>query len=293
MDPVTPGPLLHEALPPAAGKTPDPGHQAAWDALPESGCDGVLVPEILDGEYPTMDPREFAARLHARLDLPAIPTVTTVRRGPRALDAWLDDAFRRDLPDALYVGAPSSARAYPGPSVCQALRDHRPAGRAGVVTIPTRRRRHLDEPERLLQKQRAGADFAVSQIVTDAHDALELQRAYADALGPGEAPLPIYWSLAPVRRRSDLAWLDRLGVRVRPGVAQRLHGATSADQRLRRSHRLNLDTARTLLDAAEATGQPIGFCASHVRMANLAASIELLGALREVVGEYRRVVAAV
>lgn len=294
-------PILFEALAPKAG-TPPQEWETLFDALrplARSGVVGISVPEVLDGHYQTVEPRAFAGALQRRLGLRTAVNRITVHHAPGDLAAWVDDTHgRHAICDLVLVGGEKSSQAYPGPGVTEALRlladrVHGWGGTLGVITIPTRRRVHLDEPERLLAKQAAGADYAVSQILCESQSALRLQGDLASAWRKGDhRPLPLYWSLAPVANRRDVAFLRWLGVQIPAATETTLLEATTPAGRLRLSHDLNLEIARTLLEHAEAAAiGPIGFCIEHVMQGNVPAALELAQHVRELAAGFRRPVA--
>lgn len=288
--PMRPGvPVLFEALPGPAADAPamQEAHIDALRPVRALGIDGLLVPEIINGQYATVAPRRFAAALRQATGLPTSVACITVQRDAGALDAWADEAASDGL-GALLVGGESSAVAYPGLGVTAAVARVGTRLPCSVVTIPTRRRSIRDEPQRLLEKQRAGAVQAVSQILYEPRAAQRLQadlRAASDAAGT--PPLPLVWSLAPVVRKNDIAFLEWLGVDIPRATRQRLLDAGTPDQREARSLGLCEDIARGLLGHAEAedTG-PIGFCIEHVRQNNVDAAFRLVERVREVVRDH-------
>ena len=288
-------PILFEALPPQVESTDEQwqDHLHLLDPLKHAGLAGVNVPEIVNGHYTTVEPRSFASALQRRLGLRAILNRITVHHTLPALQAWASETrLGHGIHDLVAVGGESSGQAYPGVGVVEALEGLRPGvakagGHLGVITIPTRRRADLDEPQRLVRKQDAGADFAVSQILCEPLAAARLQADLAKASPAGRKPLTLFWSLAPVARKRDLDFLEWLGVEVPPKVRKQLL-AEAAEKRVGLSHRLNLGIARHLLEAAESGGSaPIGFCVEHVMLSNIEAAIDLVDELRTLVKDFR------
>ena len=287
-------PLLFEALPPqvdsSEGQWQD--HLELLDPLRRAGLAGVNVPEIVNGHYRTVEPRSFAAALQRRLGVRAIVNRITVHHGAAALQSWAAETrLAHGVRDLVLVGGESGAQAYPGIGVVPALEAlagpaHHADGQIGVITIPTRRRKTLDEPERLLRKQAAGADFAVSQILCEPDAALRLQGDVTAAAAPRK-PLTLYWSLAPVAKPRDLEFLAWLGVAVPPALKKRLLAEPDGARRLKLSHEVNLGIARRLLEGAEGTGTPNGFCIEHVMLSNIEAAIDLVGQVRTLAKEFK------
>lgn len=289
-------PILFEALPPQVGSTQEQwqDHLHLLDPLRGAGLAAVNVPEIVNGHYTTVEPRSFAAALQRRLGVRAIVNRITVHHPLPALRSWATETrLGHAIHDLVLVGGESSAQPHSGVGVVEALRGLRPeveraGGHLGVVTIPTRRRKDLDEPDRLIQKQEAGASFAISQILCEPEAALRLQSDLA-ARAAGRKPLTLFWSLAPVARKRDLDFLRWLGVEVPKGASAHLLAEADPAVRLRRSHALNLAIARRLLEGAEAegSGPSIGFCVEHVMLSNIEAAIDLVDQVRLLAREFK------
>jgi 5,10-methylenetetrahydrofolate reductase len=294
-------PILFEALPPQVESTEEQwqDHLHLLDPLRHAGLAGVNVPEIVNGHYRTVEPRSFASALQRRLGVRAILNRITVHHTLPSLQSWAAETrLGHGIHDLVLVGGEKSSETYPGVGVRPALEGLKPGtkkanGHLGVITIPTRRRQDLDEPQRLAEKQAAGADFAVSQILCEPEAALRLQADVASAVPAGKPPLTLFWSLAPVARRRDLEFLAWLGVEVPPDVQKDLLAITEPAARLERSHDLNVAIARRLLEGAEAAGSgPIGFCVEHVMLSNIEAGITLVDRVRELCREFRSAPAA-
>jgi 5,10-methylenetetrahydrofolate reductase len=293
-------PILFEALPPQVESTDEQwqDHLHLLDPLRHAGLAGINVPEIVNGHYKTVEPRAFAGALQRRLGLRAILNRITVHQTLPQLQSWAAETRHANgIHDLVLVGGERSTERYPGIGVLPALHGLRPSttranGHLGVITIPTRRRKELDEPQRLVQKQDAGADFAVSQILCEPEAALRLQSDLLAASPAGRRPLTLFWSLAPVARKRDLEFLAWLGVDVPESVRKDLL-ATPAEERVAKSHGLNLAIARRLLESSETEGSgPIGFCVEHVMLSNIEAGIALVDELRSLVREFRTATAA-
>lgn len=279
-------PLLFEALPPPAAATPreQDAYLAALAPLAELPAAGLLVPHVEDGDYATIDPRTFARALRDATGKPAAVAKVTVDQPLPDLLRWVDETRREHgIRDLLLVGGRSHRDTPVGPHVHTALRHLRAdpdCGSLGVVTIPTRRRSLQDEPHRLLRKRRAGAHYAVSQILMEPDTAIDLRRGHVASLAPDEAPTPVYWSLAPVTRRSDIRFLERLGVHFPPEVRKALWDAPDRKTRIRLSIEHATGIAANILAAAQREGHgATGFCISHVTVGNLDAALSLLAAV--------------
>lgn len=285
-------PVLFEALPPEVDATEEQwqDHLDLLEPLRRAGLAGVNVPEIVNGHYRTVEPRAFASALQRRLGTRAILNRITVHHALPQLRGWVAETRNgHGIDHFVFVGGESSSTPYPGVPVLQALADQRTpveaaGGTLGVITIPTRRRKDGDEPQRLVAKAEAGARFAVSQILCESQAAARLQRDVAALAAAGKRPAPqLFWSLAPVARPRDLAFLKWLGVAIPPDVEASLRDAATPALRLQASALLNEAIARDLLTAAEADGAPApGFCVEHVMLSNIEAAIDLVGRVQDV-----------
>ncbi len=292
-------PLLFEALPPAADAPDEVVRNAADRLAPLHGlATAVNVPEVLGSVYHPMEARDFALQLQRTVGVPAVVNRVTVHHDAPALQAWLRETWRLGVDRVVFVGGDRHTESYPGLGVGDALRlaagdPHAPdavPGALGAITIPTRRRPTFDEPERILRKQAAGAQYALSQILLEPDHARSLHHDLARASHrAGVEPLPIVWSLAPVARRKDLRFLEWLGVHVPKDVRAHLRDAPDEQARIRRSHAVNEAVLRDLLAHAEEGGSPVGVCVEHVMQNNVDAALALLERARDVVREFRGV----
>jgi hypothetical protein len=226
--------------------------------------------------------------------VPAILNRITVHHGLAQLQRWASQTrTHHGIKDLVLVGGETSRKTYGGVSVENGLEGLFPhsqghGGRLGVVTIPTRRRPDLDEPERLLRKRRAGASFAISQILAGPEAAISLHDDASTRFAQEGEPFRIYWSLAPVAKPRDLDFLDWLGVKVPAAARQDLLGGSDPTSVLRRSHGLNEAWARAILEAAETRGGlEVGFCIEHVMQSNVCAAIDLVDRVAALVKEFR------
>lgn len=247
----------------------------------QAGATRILVPEVADTGFEAVDPIRFGAQVAAATGTPVGVALVTAQRSPEEVAARILLADSHGVDTLLIVGPASRAASPAGPSVTETLDAHGRGRNLGVVTIPTRRRDDLDEPQRVLRKQRAGARFAVSQILFEAETALALRRDYLAGLSPGEAPIPFYYSIAPVVRKRDLRFLETLGVAIPKEVRARIEAA-KGPQRAQVAQELVLDVVRSLVQHHTHQGLgPFGFCISHVMHDNVDAAVALLEAVGE------------
>lgn len=276
-------PILFEALPTKADKGREGMADHVEQLLPlaELGLEAINVPEIINGHYQTVDPREFALALQDRLEVPVILNRISVYHSAGEMEAWAEETRDMGIKQAVIVGGESSKVPYPGIGVLEALDVVSPVmDRTGVITIPSRRGGVVDEPERLLAKQEAGASFAISQILMECLSAGSLQRDLATSARRRDMAQPLlYWSLAPIQRKRDISFLKWLGVEAPAGIEAWFREAPGSKERGERSLALNLELAKELLENANGT---TGFCVEHVMAGNVGAAVTLVEALRRV-----------
>lgn len=205
----------------------------ATKSLPR--VDAINVPEVLDENhdgapfYRNLDPREFSLRLrdHAAVDL--IPNKVVVHLATReAFRNWLQDTFSIfGLHNVVCVGGTSRHLRYRGPSVIETNRIFRAEAKAlgvedaacGNITIPDR----PHEAARLLEKTKAGCDFATSQVLLDPEPVTALLSDY-DRLcrREGATPATVLLSFAPVSDYADVEFLRWLGAPISESMEGRL-----------------------------------------------------------------------
>lgn len=260
--------LLFEAIPPPEGRPSEPVLEKL-SGLRQVAFDGVLVPEILDGEYRTADPVTFAADLGDHLGASAFVNQITVNHTATRLQERASIAREQGVRGFVLVGPASSGHRFPGVGVEEGLQALRGHGALGVVTIPGRDRPGLSEAQRLVRKRLAGAEFAVSQVIMDPGPAcLLLEEVVEECRRNDVAPPRLYWTLAPFSSPRDLALMAKLGVRVPKAAVSLVHEGGSSLQ-------FNLDVANRLKENAEQCGVEAGFCVSHLTLRNIGPAAEL------------------
>jgi len=186
--------------------------------------DAVNVPEVLDENhvgapfYRNLDPRELAVRLRDRADLEIIVNKLVVHlASAEAFRNWLADTFSIfGLRNVVCVGGTSHHVRYPGPTVVEASRIFADVARAakrtdatcGSITIPDR----PNEAARLLEKTRAGSQFATTQVLFQATPVRTLLADYDAACRAANVePAAVLMSFAPVSDYADVEFLRWLG----------------------------------------------------------------------------------
>lgn len=160
-----------------------------------------------------IDTLEFIEHLldHKASIIP-IPNLITVHRSEKELLEWVKAAYNKGIRHLILVGGESSSLTYRGLQVAEAaelLSEHFPELKLGGITIFTRK----DEPSRILHKMESGIEFFVSQIIYEtANMKCVLLNLAKLCQGAGYSLPRVYLSLAPAAKKSDIAFLEWLGV---------------------------------------------------------------------------------
>lgn len=291
--------VLYEIIPPPkSAPREEVADTAAYvrHILADHQIDAINVPDVRNedrngsrvaGFLKKLEPRQFALTVSdvfgGEIDL--IVNHGCVHEPSDKQDAWFETTFTKfAIPNVVIVGGESSAIDYPGPSVTEAVgiatkvaeRTGTEAG-LGAITIPGRRGGSLDEPDRMVEKVRAGVSFFTSQVIFEPEHSRALVADYAAACHEaGLTPAPIFLSFAPITGRKDAEFLEWLGVEIPPSAKEwmlAVHGSA-----LERSARVAEHVLRDVLTYADRRGLdvPIGINVEHIMRYNFEASEVLL-----------------
>jgi len=215
---------------------------------------GINLPEIQDesqkgdrgqrrNEFKNrIQPRAYAQTLRDVLGSRFIINRVIVKHPPERQEEWMLNTFHEyGLDTVVLVGGESSTADYPGPSVTDGNEmvrrylnhgEHRynPGnGTAptdlliGNISIPTRRRKDFDEPERMFRKIQTGADFFTTQIIAEPNSPVKLMEDLSQLLLLEDTTPPmILWSFSPISSKKDVDFLRWLGVYIPDSVEERI-----------------------------------------------------------------------
>jgi 5,10-methylenetetrahydrofolate reductase len=288
--------LLYGTTPPRAGSDGDAVETAAARLaarLAPLPLDGVVVYDIQDEsgrtDKPrpfaftgTVDPRSYASLLAARTGKSIITYKCVGDLDEAGWQAWLDEAASAYGVGFLsIVGRPTSGVRYPlALSKAIRLAAAHPAGfTVGGVAIAERHTAERSEAARLLAKGIEGCGYFISQTVYHADASIRLLADYArDCRGAGVAPRRIVLTFAPVGREKTMAFLNWLGVRIPPGTARTILGASNP---IGKSIEICRDNLRRILDQPYARDIPLGINVESVSINRdeIDASVDLFHAL--------------
>jgi hypothetical protein len=293
---------LYEVIPPDRSAPRETiADQAAYIAnlLVDHGIDAINIPEIRNEErngdrvagfMEKYDPRNFGMTIQDVFDgdIDLVVNHAVVYDEADAQREWFRATYEKfGIDSVVIVGGESSDVDYPGPSVPEAAQLAREVGQdvgldpcLGAITIPTRRREDLDEPERMLAKIDDGAEFFTSQVIYEADSTRQLLVDYDQACREhGVDPAPVFLSFAPITGRKDARFLEWLGVRIPDEVKNWVFQARANP--LDRSVRVAEHLLREILTFTDRRDLdvPIGINVEHIMRYNFDASEVLLDRL--------------
>lgn len=252
-------PLIFEIVPPEKGKKEKRLQQHTHylqRLFSETEVNALNIPEIQDeskkGEKgkrrqphkERVSPREYAYALSKRFETEFVINRVVVKQRCEEQENWLLETNHEfGIKNVILVGGESSNVEYPGLSVPegnQLVKQYLNQGRCrfsgeenkptdvmiGNICIPTRRKDHLDEPERMLTKFDAGADFFTTQIIAEEESPISLLNDFSGLL-EAEAKKPpfIFWSFSPIAEKKDIDFQRWLGVHIPQEIESRILGS--------------------------------------------------------------------
>ncbi len=144
--------------------------------------------------------------------LTVIPNKITVYHDEKALLHWVEKAYKKGIRKLILVGGDKGSIHYPGLSVTDSaslIKTHYPNILLGGITIFTRKKEH----RRIFKKMEHGIDFFVSQIIYETANMKCVLLNLAKLCEKDQRAVPrIYLSLAPAAKKSDIEFLQWLGV---------------------------------------------------------------------------------
>lgn len=295
---------LYGTTPPREGTPPERVVTTARklaDRVNGLGLDGLVIYDVQDEQertdqprpfpfLPTMEPRRYAALLHAMTGLEPVTYKCVVNFSePRWLD-WLTESV--DYFGLHCLSLVGSATPHPAPNALPIDRAISLAAAQvggptlGAVTIAERHAMGFDESRRLVQKADQGCRYFISQVVYDVGPTLALLGDYVRVCAEtGVAPRRVVLTFSPCGRAKTLEFIRWLGVSIAPTTAQAILDDPAP---FSRSIAICCANLRAILDQGFAHMLPLGLNIESVSIHRdeIDASIELVHALRAVAAEY-------
>ncbi len=264
--------LLFGLTPPRASTTPERLPEIAArtlqrvEALP---VDALVLYDLVDESdrnsdprpFPfveTLDPSDYLRENLAGWDRPAIVYRCVGKYEPHELQAWMSEAPGEVL--TVFVGSSTSDTPMRTtlPEALDMRSRVRPGLPLGAVAIPERHSSRGDEHLRLIDKQRSGAGFFVSQVVYDLTAAKNLASDYRYSVAEedGMEAAPLIFTLSLCGSAKTLSFLEWLGVDVPVWMRNEI---LHAEDPLAWSRQHALNAAHELAGFCRYLGIPFGF----------------------------------
>ncbi len=268
------------------------------ERLRELTTDGLIVYDIQDepgrtGEsrpfpfLPTLDPAEYAREALGSLPFPKVVYRSVGQVPEPELKSWLhqqDD--EASVGGTVLVGAPSKDA-----PIKMRLEDAYTVARGeelalpvGGIAIAERHARRFDEQDRLIQKQKQGCTFFVTQAVYDVTASKSLISDYAIACEErGVEPVPMILTFTPCGSAKTLEFMKWLGISVPRWLENELQRTSDP---LGESLKTCESIFAELYDYAQTKTVPLGINVESVaiRKVEIDASVELLRRLSGTMG---------
>lgn len=294
-DPARPVFLLGD-VPPGEGTPPGKAQSIADKFMRRSqtlASDGFIVYDIQDEPGRSDADRPFPFR--RLMDSSAHAALLSRSSGKQCLvykcvadkefDGWLERAATDHGHSAInLVGRATSGEAYEGPTLPEAMEivsERAQASRGGTrgaaavrfgcVCISERHtleaaakrgKPYPTEHQNMLRKQKAGADWFISQAVYDPEPTIRLLKDYAALCREqGVTPRKVVLTFAPVSRKKTMNFIKWLGVNVPPETEARI---LEAERPVDASVELLCDMLRTILSECSGVGVPLGVSCESV-----------------------------
>lgn len=232
--------------------------------------DGLIVYDIQDETSRTSVPRPFPYRathdsrmyskiLHDRSGKPVITYKSVSQRSRDDFSHWLSDAWHQySIRDLVLVGSPSTkdniqlslADAY------QTLKDHACDFYLGGVTIAERHIKKSDEHLRMLNKEKQGCEYFITQAVYNSQATIDFLTRYAiECKEKGIKPKRIVLTFSPCGSAKTLAFIEWLGISVPEATKLRI---LQADDPLKESLLISRNNFEQVIQACLPFGIPLG-----------------------------------
>lgn len=287
-------PLLFEVVPPkkeVSQKELNLFINQIINTVKETKIDALDIPDLIQEEKVSrkrslekVAPRQLAKLINQKIKIPIIINRVTVFDGPKKQREWLIETYQNyKIKYLILIGAPDN-KPYPGLSASQAAQLVTQLNKksltdfyCGAITIPTRRLSHFDEPERMINKQKAGIKFFLSQIIFESQTSCQFLKDYYQACQKEKIkPGRIFLSFAPVSNPEDLQFLKSLQVFIPQKVQKILL------EKKNKMVEYSISTAKKIFADIFAFCQqqnievPLGINVNYVRKQNFQAAKKLL-----------------
>lgn len=289
-------PIIFEIIPPPINWDQSKVQQytdEVANTLTQANIALIAIPEVInesrEGERTTdfvnkMDNILFSDLLKKRMPhLESILFKISVRLPKKEFEAWIDIVFHKGIRYVTIVGGESNLFNFPGYTVTEAIRyikQKYPSMQVGAITIFTRPK----EPERIIEKIKAGAAFFFSQIIFEAANMKQVVLNLAKECKKENLPFPqIYLSLALASKPRDIEFMKWLGVEFPSAIFSYLTSDHEEEMEQR-----TLEAIKSTLDEiqhfTEKEHLNIGYNIEHLMFDHLHLSVKLCNEIKTMLG---------
>lgn len=231
--------------------------------------DGMVVYDIQDESaridsprpFPfsrTRDTREYAALISSMNARQTITYKSVAQRNREEFETWLQQtAVDFNQKNLVFVGSPAADVAKMTlPEAYATAAETSDNLQIGGVTIAERHQKKGDEHLRLLEKQRQGCTFFVSQAVYNAQATIDMLTVYArECRERGIEPARIILTFTPCGSAKTLEFMRWLGISIPEATSYRILDAKNP---LFESQRICYSNLTHILSAVIPLGLPLG-----------------------------------
>ncbi|MGB1298604.1 MAG: methylenetetrahydrofolate reductase [Psychrobium sp.] len=191
--------------------------------------DGLIVYDIQDESsrtdetrpFPfkkTFEPCHYSQILNGKTNKPVITYKSVAAKNSDEFNQWLDNSWQLyGVRDIVLVGSPSS-KGVPKLALQDAYKaqlEHRHNYYVGGVTIAERHAKKGDEHLRLLEKDKQGCEYFISQAVYDAPATIDMLVSYArECRAQGIRPKRMVLTFTPCGSEKTMDFMKWLGISI-------------------------------------------------------------------------------
>ena len=232
--------------------------------------DGLIVYDIQDESsrtdivrpFPfnkTFEPCHYSQILSNKTNKPVITYKSVSSRDADDFNQWLDTSWKEyGVRDIVLVGSPSS-QGHKTLSLTDAYQTQQENSNnyyVGGVTIAERHAKKGDEHLRLIEKDRQGCEYFISQAVYDAPATIDMLSSYArECRAQGIRPKRIILTFTPCGSEKTLDFMNWLGISIPEATRWRI---LESDTPLNESIKVCRNNLNQIIEAVMPLNIPLG-----------------------------------
>ncbi|MBL4764082.1 MAG: hypothetical protein JKX67_02205 [Colwellia sp.] len=262
--------------------------------------DGLIVYDIQDEISRTSKPRPFpfklthdtrlySSLLNKKSNRPVITYKSVVQSNGDDFNKWANEAWQEyGIRDIVLVGSPSTKNniSLPLADAYKTLVDNEHDFFIGGITIAERHASKKNEHDRLIEKNKQGCNFFISQAIYNPQATIDMLTRYAiECKKQGLKPQRLILTFSPCGSKKTLEFIEWLGVNVPEATSLRILHAESP---LYESIRICTNSLKQILDAVIPYDLPLGLNIESLtnRKEEIDGSILLYKLLRSTMDNY-------